>query len=867
METKTIYIIDASGYIHRAFHAIRGLRNSKGMATNALYGLATMLKKFLRDRKREYCVAVFDASRISFRNELFEQYKANRPPAPDDLRVQFPYARKIASAMGIPVLEVEGYEADDVIATLTKMALQKGFRVIIESSDKDLFQLVQDGVVVHDPMRDKVYDEKGVQEKLGITPKQVRDYLAILGDPSDNVPGVAGIGEKGAVELLRQFGSLEGIYENLDKVQGKKREYLEKGKENCFLSRELVTLYSDVELGVDIEELRLGEMKIPEIIALFKELEFGSLLADIEGATIEVGEEKAVEWEEVKEGDIERVTNVCKKAKECGIYFVLEGRDPVNPRCLSLCIATDEGKAFVVPQKLVRAGLKRILGSEGIMNKAFVTQFKELYELGQSFGVEIGLPRMECLLAAYVLHPERESPTLPKLVLEHMKETLKGGTIEEMARLAYATIKIGKKLEEEIRSQGLYELLRDVEIPLARVLAEMERSGVLLDVPALKELSEEMGRQIAQLEREIIEKADAGYFNPNSPKQLADVLFGKMGLKPIKKTKKTKARPSTDSDVLEQLMLEYPENPVPGLVLKYRNLTKLRGTYVDILPKLIHKDTGRLHTCFNQTVTATGRLSSSDPNLQNIPIRTAEGMKIRAAFISSEGHVLVGADYSQIELRVLAHMSGDEELIETFEKGIDIHRRTAAKIYGCREEEVDDEMRRQAKTVNFGIIYGMSPHGLAMQLKITHEEAQEFINNYFKAYPKVERYKNEVLKKARDLGYVTTLSGRKRRIEGLNDANRNVREAAERMAINTPIQGTAADIIKVAMVRLRERLNAEGLGAKMILQVHDELVLEAKEEEKDRVCEVVKEVMENAWSLRVPLVVEVGTGKRWSEVK
>ena len=873
METRTIYIIDASGYIHRAFHAIRGLRNSKGMATNALYGLSTMLKKFLREKKSEYCVAVFDASRISFRNEIFAQYKANRPPAPDDLRVQFPYARKIASALGFPVLEVEGYEADDVIATITKKALEKGFRVVIESSDKDLFQLVQEGVVVHDPMKDKVYDEQGVQEKLGVLPSQVRDYLAIVGDTSDNVPGVAGIGEKGAQELVSKFGSLEGIYANLDKVQGKKRESLENGKENAFLSRELVTLYPDVPLDVDIEELKLGEMKIDEIVPLFKELEFGSLLAEVGGATIEVSKEKAlkVEWEEVREGEIGKVQELCEKAKECGIYFTLKGRDPVNPECLSLCIATDEGKAFVFKDRLVEQGVKQVIASDDVMKKAFVTQFKELYELGQSLGVPLQLPRMELLLAAYVLHPERESPTLPKLVLEHMKESLSGQTRDEIATLACATIRIGKELEEELKKEGLYDFVRDVEIPLSRVLAEMERTGVLIDVPTLNVLSREMEKEIAQVETMIIERAGAGYFNPNSPKQLADVLFGKMGLKPIKKTRKTKARPSTESEVLEQLILEYHNDEkvceLLNLILRYRTVTKLKGTYVDTLPKLIHKETGRVHTCFNQTVTATGRLSSSDPNLQNIPIRAVEGKRIRSAFVSPEGHVLVGADYSQIELRVLAHMSGDEQLIETFQKGIDIHRRTAAKIYGCQEDEVDDEMRRRAKTVNFGILYGMSAHGLAMELKISREEAQRFIESYFRVYPGVERYRNEVLKKAREQGFVMTLSGRKRRIEGLSDANKNVREGAERMATNTPIQGTAADIIKVAMVRLWDRLKAQGLSAKMILQVHDELVLEAKEEEKEKVCEVVKDVMENAWKLKVPLEVEVGTGTRWSETK
>jgi DNA polymerase-1 len=560
------------------------------------------------------------------------------------------------------------------------------------------------------------------------------------------------------------------------------------------------------------------------------------------------------------------VKDVCQKAQELGVNFVLEGRDPVKPKCTSLCIATDEGKRFVFPAELVEAGVKRILALDGVMDKAFVTQFKELYELGQSFGVELGLPRMECLLAAYVLHPERESPTLPKLALEHLKETLSGQSNEEMARLAGATIKIGKKLEEEIRNEGLYDLLRDVEIPLSRVLAEMERTGVLIDVPALTVLSQEMERQIAQLEREIIEKADAGYFNPNSPKQLADVLFGKMQLEPPRRKKtNTKTRLSTDSEVLEDLIEKYPENPVPRLVLQYRSLTKLKSTYVDTLPGLIHKETGRIHTSFNQTIAATGRLSSSDPNLQNIP--TGDEAKIRDAFISSDGHVLVGADYSQIELRVLAHISGDERLIETFEKGIDIHTRTAAKIHGCREEDVTPDMRRAAKTVNFGILYGMSAFRLSRELKISQQEAQRFIDDYYGAYPRVKEYKDEVLRKARVTGYVTTLSGRKRRIEGLNDANKKVQEAAERMAVNTPIQGTASDIIKVAMVRLGEKLKAKGLGAKMILQVHDELVLEAKEEEKEKVCEVVKDVMENAWKLRVPLEVEVGIGKRWSKIK
>ncbi len=890
MSRPTLYLVDASGHVHRAFHAIRGLRNSRGMATNALYGLATMLRKFQKERKPEFVAVVFDAGRETFRNEMFAGYKANRPPAPDDLVVQFPYARRIAAALGFRVFEVPGFEADDVIATLTRWACERGMDVVIESGDKDLFQLVGEGVVVHDPMRDVTYDREGVVGKIGVPPERVREYLALVGDSSDNVPGVRGIGEKGAAELIARYGTLEALYEHLEEVAPRKREALETCRHEAFLSRDLVTLKRDVPLDVEVEALRPREPDRAGVLALWTELEFRSLVDEMRldqpgaqaaesvvgapgaetgarGGDHAVETRQGVRFEEVSAGDAARVSRRLREAERLAVVMEFRGRDPVRPDVVAVGVALSGDEVLVMD---AGAALAPDAGFAEVLPRACVPDYKQVWQAVRAArggrGDEVPLPAVDPLLAAYVVHPERESPTIGALSLQLLGESLPPATdtsCEAVARRAAAAWRVAPLIEAQVRGAGLWGLLSDIEIPLSRVLGDMETTGVRVDREVLVRLSRELTQEIQRLEADIVRRSDYGPFNPNSPKQLADLLFGKLGIQP---PRKTKTGPSTDSAVLEQIADDPRALGIPRLILQYRSLTKLKSTYADALGGLIRPETGRIHTSYNQTVAATGRLSSSDPNLQNIPVRTPEGLKVRGAFVSDDGYEFLSADYSQIELRVLAHLSGDEALSEAFRQGADIHARTAARVFRVPEEAVTPDRRRFAKTINFGLLYGMGAFRLARDLRIEQAEAQRFIADYFAAFPRVKEYLEGVVEAARREGVVQTITGRRRAIEGLNDRNHNVRSAAERMALNTPIQGSAADIIKVAMVRLRERLRASGLDARMVLQVHDELVLEVREGQTTEAGRLVKEVMEGAWVLDVPLVVDLKVGRRWSEM-
>lgn len=862
---RTMYLVDASGFIHRAFHAIRGLTNSRGMHTNALYGLANMLRKFSRDRKPEYCAVVFDAGRITFRNEMYADYKANRPPAPDELAVQFPYARPLVEAMGYPVLEMEGFEADDLIATLSAMALKGGYDVQVISSDKDLLQLVAEGVSVFDPMKNRTYDRDGVVEKMGVVPERVRDLLALMGDASDNVPGVSGIGIKGAADLINAFGPLEGIFENLDGLTPRKKQSLTEGREDAYLSRDLVTLKADVPLDRACDDFRTGSPRTAELVPLLTELEFGTLLEEMspsEAVTVESQEVRAEEINDVRR--LEALINDVKD-REPSLVGAFGSRNPVRPDCRGLALALSSEQVLVIRPAEAPEDLLRTLSDWLGRTSACVANYKELHQLFAVRGVELPLPAMEPVLAGYLLHPDKESPTLESLALEWLKETLPLSDefgAQALAARAAAVFRIRRDLRGQVNGEGMGDLLREVEIPVSRVLSRMELNGVKADRDALREMSVRFGRELQRLEGEIIREAGVP-FNPQSPKQLADILFGKMGLPIIKKTK---TGPSTNVSVLETLAAQRPDIRIPELILEFRGLAKLKSTYADALASLISEETGRVHTSFNQTVAATGRLSSSDPNLQNIPIRTEEGRRIRGAFVSREGHEFVSADYSQIELRVLAHLSGDPSLVQAFREGRDIHAWTSARLFHCSETDVTAEQRRAAKAINFGLLYGMGAFRLSGDMGLSRREAQQFIDDYFEAFPGVRQYLDGTIERAREEGYVQTLSGRRRPLEDLSSSNHNRRKAAERMATNTPIQGTAADIIKVAMVRLAERLADSELGARMVLQVHDELVLEVPDGHGDEVAGLLTDVMESAWELDVPLVVDVGRGKVWSDL-
>jgi len=866
---RTLFLVDVSGFIHRAFHAIRPLQTSRGFPTNALYGLATMLRKFSRDRAPEYCALAFDAGRETFRNTLFAAYKANRPEAPQTLALQFPYARRLAAAMGYPVLEVSGFEADDVIATLTLRARTEGFDVIIESGDKDLLQLVGKGITAHDPMKDLVMDQEGVRTRLGVPPEGVRDYLALVGDASDNVPGVAGIGAKGAVELIAQFGSLDGIYAHLDELSQRKRDLLIAGRDAAFLSRDLIALRTDVPLPCAIEDLKpaLPDQKV--LAGLLTELEFGALLREMvtvrtgpEPSSIQVASVQPAQEAHLPSIVLETSLESLSKSLRLAVTATFSGRDPVNPLVTGLAVAAGPDRAWLLRPDQTTEQVWQDLALLLKSRPWIAFGYKELSQVFACRGIELSSPDMDVGLASYLLHPERESHTLEGIVLGHLGESLPvAADASDSACMTRACglWRLYDQLDSEIAKAGLTDLLQTVEIPLARILGEMERTGVLVDHEMLRTLSADLGRDLQALEGRILHEAGCP-FNPNSPRQLADVLFGKLGLPVIKKTK---SGPSTDVSVLEELS---DRHVVPALILEYRALAKLKSTYADALGNLIHQADGRVHTSYNQMVTATGRLSSSDPNLQNIPIRTQAGRKIRAAFIATPGWEFVSADYSQVELRVLAHLSQDAALVEAFATGADIHARTAARIFHCNEDAVTSDMRRTAKVVNFGLLYGMGAFRLSRDLKISQAEATSIIDEYFGAFPGVRRYLDETIALARATGSVRTMSGRPRLIEGIGATNRNVRAAAERMATNTPIQGTAADLIKTAMVHLSQRLRQTGLAARMVLQVHDELVLEAREGQGDAVAVLLRDTMENAGNLSVPLRVDVGRGHMWSEL-
>ncbi|MBP7125013.1 DNA polymerase I [Myxococcota bacterium] len=891
-----LFLVDASGLLHRAFHAIRPLRTSRGLPTNALFGLAQMIRRLVREQHPERIAVVFDAGRETFRNRLYPAYKANRPPTHPDLVAQFPLARRLCEALGLPVLEVPDFEADDVIATLCERAVSQGLEVVIESGDKDLLQLVRPGVTVRDPLREEVLDRDGVVARLGVPPEAVRDYLALLGDSSDNVPGVPGIGKKGAADLLNRYGTLEEIFLHLEELPPRARESLRQNRDAVFLSRELVSLRTDVPLPsarASLEDLRPGSPDPAVAVPLLTELEFRSLIRDLGLAPVPgsvslppqegpppPGEDSvpspgpgagpvpgalppqdpvlAVGRDLAPREALDRI-----RASAGGSAVALFGpRDPVKPGFRGIAVVLQDGTRLAFPQDSDSPELASAIAhaiSRGTWNTA---GFKEIGQWLEARGQEVPLPAFDACLASYLLDSEREDHSLDALSLQVLQRPLppvQDGSPEALGTRAAALAAMAPALRARLRNQGLWSLLADVEIPLSRLLGEMERTGVGVDRRVLDRLSGDLATEVQRLEKAILDAAGLP-FNPNSPKQLADVLFGRLGL-PVQK--RTRSGPSTDQAVLEELA---PLHPVPALILEFRSLTRLKNTYADVLPRLVHPATGRIHTSYNQTVASTGRLSSSDPNLQNIPVRTPTGRRIRAAFVAAPGREFVSADYSQIELRVLAHLSGDEALAEAFQGSADIHRRTAARLFHCPEDRVTPDQRRAAKAINFGVLYGMGAFRLGRDLRIPMGEAQRFIDDYFAAFPAVRSFLDRTLEDARTRGYVATALGRRRRIDGLADRNHNLRAQAERMAINMPVQGTAADILKIAMVRVRDRLRREAPEARLVLTVHDELIVEAPEGTGGAVADLLREEMTRAFPLRVPLAVEIGRGHAWSDL-
>ena len=882
----SLYLIDASSYVFRAYFAITGhLSNRRGLPTKAIYGFTNMVWKVLRERRPTYMALVFDAPGPTFRHEMYEAYKANRPEMPADLIPQLPYIKEIGQALGIPTLEIGGYEADDIIATLARRI---DHQVVIISGDKDFLQLVSDRVIIWDPMKDIIYDRKAVESRFGLSPEKLLDVMALTGDSSDNIPGVPGIGEKTAIKLIREFGSLEALLERVEEVSRPRlRKLLKAHAEAARISKELIRLKDNAPVSLDLSHYRLREPDWPRLRELFRELDFTRLLR-------ELPPEKTISYDDyhlvTSEEELKDLVAQARGAAPLVVDLEATDKDPLRAEIVGVALCFSPPKAYYIPVghkaltspnqlsfETVKRHLAPLIEDEGV--PVVGQNIKYDLILLRRQGIELRGLAGDTMVASYLLDPTRRAHNLDDLAQEYLGHKMisyrelvgKGGSFADVgleeAKIyacedAHVTYLLHEKMWPLLKEHSLWPLFMEVEIPLIYVLAEMEIVGVKIDLVYLRELSREFERRLLELEERIYSLAGEA-FNINSTRRLGSILFDKLGLPRLKKTRK-KTGYSTDVEVLEELAALHE---LPRLILEYRTLAKLKSTYVDALPRMVNPLDGRLHTSFNQTVTATGRLSSSEPNLQNIPVRGEEGTKIRRAFVPEEGHLLLSADYSQIDLRVLAHYSQDQTLVEAFARGEDIHARTAMEIFGVPREMVTSEMRRVAKTINFGIVYGMSPYGLAKELKIGRREAAAFIERYFERYPGVRDYMQQIVAEARERGYVATIFGRKRYLPDINSPNRAAREFAERTAINTPIQGSAADIIKLAMIEIHRSIKKEEMPAKMILQVHDELLFEIPEPQVEDVARRIVELMETVVKLRVPLKVNVSWGKSWAELK
>ena len=884
---KSVYLVDGSGQFHRAFHAIRGLATSKGLPTNATYGFTTMLRKLLEDEKPEHMAVVFDPPGKTFRHAEYAEYKANRPPMDKDLALQLPYIRRVCQALRMPVIEVPAFEADDVIATLSRLAVGRGFDVVVVSADKDLLQLVADRVRVLNPGREgsgsTSFDRNAVLEKWGVPPERIVDVLALVGDAVDNVPGVAGIGDKGARDLVREFGPLEAVLDNADKVKrAAYREGLKAHRAEALLSKQLVTLREDAPVELDLEALRLAGPDPAAAHALFKELEFQVLAREY---APEVAPAAAEQRLAVTRVEIDAVVADARAAGRVAIGVVVTGTQAMRAHPLGLALSWAPGRSAYVPLGHSRidlpqalapaetiAALRPLLEDERV-SKVSAHAKRDRVVL-ERLGARVASLSFDTLIAAYLLDPGRRAYALEDTGMEFLGERRAPGTdgiaapdaaADPTSRSAGAEAELVLRLEppmaERLEAEGLRPIYESMEMPLVLVLADMERAGVKVDEALLARMSREMEAQLETLTAEIHVLAK-GEFNINSPVQLREVLFDRLGMKSGKKTAKTRAA-STAEDVLEELALVHE---LPRKILDYRSVQKLKSTYVDALPELVHPETGRIHATFNQTVAATGRLSATDPNLQNIPIRTPEGRRIREAFVAEPGHLLLSADYSQIELRVLAHLSGDPILTDTFRRGEDVHDRTSRELFGPLSPIPADEQRRISKMVNYALLYGKTAFTLAKDLGVSRGEAALFIEAYFARYPRVRAFIDETIAKARETGQVRTLLGRLRRLPDLRSKNVPVRMEAERQAMNTPVQGSAADLIKRAMIDLHRELRERQLRSRLILQIHDELLLEVPENEADEAKGLVTQVMEGALKLDVPLVADARLGRSWAEV-
>lgn len=844
MSIERLVLIDGSGIAYRCYFALPRLSSPKGLPTQAIYGFANIIFKILDEIEPDYIAVAFDTPLPSFRHETYKEYKAHRQAMPDEMSIQIPYIKRLLRALSITILECPGYEADDVIATLVDR-FKNILDISVISGDYDLLSLVDENVKVIVPRKGvtevEVFDIKAVEEKFGVLPHKIPLFKALAGDSSDNIKGIEGIGKSSAVEILKDIDTLEELISNIPNLSPRLRSKLEGKEEEIKGNLFLATLKRDVPVEINLESIAVKPPYIDEVKEIALELGMRSILKRF---SLDVQENSGVEVHTERK----RVEDINEIIKDVNYLALCPEIDfSIYPhRIKGLSISLDD-KIYRVDGSIgaITDFLSSVISSDKCIAVYDMKSVWKAIELDKIKAYNI----LDVSILGYLLDPSQEV-TLNKLVDRYINERLPQ---------EYAIYKLGGILKEELDKNEMGELYHRIELPLTKVLASMELKGVLIDVDYLRELSKVLEMSLSQIERDIYNLAGE-VFNINSPKQLAYILFEKLKLPPVKKTK---TGYSTDAEVLTQLATE---SEICVKLLEYRELTKLKSTYVDALPRLINPHTGRLHTTFSQTSTSTGRLASSDPNLQNIPVRSEIGKEIRRAFIASKGYKLISADYSQIELRVLAHLSGDPLLIEAFEKGVDIHSQTAVKILGIKPEDVTPNLRRLAKTINFGIIYGMSDYGLAKELGIHKREAKEYIENYFNTYRVVRDFLESLKESAREKGYVTTIFNRRRYIPQIKSNNKTERELGERLAINTPIQGSAADLIKLAMVNLYNTLRERRLPADIILQIHDELLVEVKEEAVEEVAQIVKETMENAYPMRVPITVDIKIGDNWCEI-
>jgi DNA polymerase-1 len=891
---KRLFLIDGSALAYRSYFAfIRNpLINSKGENTSAVFGFTNSMLKIIREEKPDYLAVVFDTKAPTFRHEIFKEYKSTRAKMPDEMSEQLPRIREVAEGMNLPVLEVDGFEADDLMGTLAKKAKSEGMAVILVTGDKDFLQLVDEDVKVLNPRRageePELLDAAGVEKKLGVPPEKVTELLGLMGDTSDNVPGIPGVGEKTALQLIKQFGSLEAALRNADKV---KRKNVQKGlKEHADLARlskRLVTIDVNVPFKIELSRLRTKEFDLARLKDLFKELEFSRFLQDLGSPD---KEEKASYQIIRSEKELKALISNLKDAGEFALDTETTSLNPIDAELVGISFSHREKEAFYLPlahtdkksnlgRTVAEESLKPLLEDEKIRKVGHNLKYD--LEVLRRYGIELKGMYFDTMVASYLLNPSSRQHGLDNLALEHLdhrmipitdligsgkkQKSFDGVPVKDACDYSCEDVDFTLRLKETFSPRlsqfALEKLFYQVELPLIEVLAEMEMAGVSVDTAYLGELSKRMEKQLNDLTSQIYDLAGRK-FNINSPQQLSQVLFEDLKLPSVRKTAKRTGY-STDIGVLETLAKEHP---LPAVLLEYRQLSKLKSTYIDSLPKLVNERTKRIHTSFNQTVTATGRLSSSEPNLQNIPIRTDVGRQIRRGFVPrNKDYLILSADYSQVELRILAHFSQDQTLMTSFKKGEDIHNRTASEVFGVRIDRVTSEQRAVAKTTNFAIIYGVSAFGLSRQTNMTPQEAGMFIDVYFKRYPRVKEYIDQTIELAREQGFVTTLLGRRRYIPEIDSTNRQKREFAERTAINTPIQGSAADLIKVVMIDIHAELRKR--KSEMILQVHDELVFEVHKDELDEVREMVRDKMENTFDLEVPVKVDINSGENWLEAK